>query len=66
MPDTIRISGSCAYPWRRGIPAAIAGTLFPFPVHAKVSPEPRGALPATQPYLPTTVGRLNPVKLTVC
>jgi signal transduction histidine kinase len=38
MPDTIRISGSCVHQWRRGLPAAIVGTLFPFSVHAEQKP----------------------------
>jgi signal transduction histidine kinase len=38
MPDTIRISGSCAHPWRRGFLSAIVGTVFPFPASAEQKP----------------------------
>ena len=38
MPDTIRISGSCAHPWRRGFLSAIVGTIFPFPASAEQKP----------------------------
>ena len=38
MPDTIRISGSCAHPWRRGFLTAIVGTIFPFPASAEQKP----------------------------
>ena len=38
MPDTIRISGSCAHPWRRGFLTAIAGAVFPFPASAEQKP----------------------------
>jgi signal transduction histidine kinase len=38
MPDTIRISGSCAHPWRRGFLTAIVGTVFPFPASAEQKP----------------------------
>jgi signal transduction histidine kinase len=38
MPDTIRISGSCAHPWRRGVLTAIAGAVFPFPASAEQKP----------------------------
>jgi hypothetical protein len=38
MPDTIRISGSCAHPWRRGFLTAIVGAVFPFPASAEPQP----------------------------
>jgi len=38
MPDTIRISGSCAHPWRRGFFTAIVGTVFPLPASAEQKP----------------------------
>ena len=38
MPDTIRISGSCAHPWRRGFLTAVVGTVFPFPASAEQQP----------------------------
>ena len=38
MPDTIRISGSCAHPWRRGFLTAIVGAVFPFPASAEQKP----------------------------
>ena len=38
MPDTIRISDSCAHPWRRGFLTAIAGAVFPFPASAEQQP----------------------------
>jgi signal transduction histidine kinase len=38
MPDTIRISGSCAHPWRRGFLTAIVGTVFPLPASAEQKP----------------------------
>jgi len=38
MPDTIRISGSCAHPWRRGFLTAIAGVIFPLPASAEQQP----------------------------
>jgi signal transduction histidine kinase len=38
MPDTIRISGSCAHPWRRGFLTAIVGTAVPFPASAEKQP----------------------------
>ncbi len=38
MPDTIRISGSCAHPWRRGLPIAVVGTAFPLPAGAEQQP----------------------------
>ena len=38
MPDTIRISGSCAHPWRRGALTAIVGAVFPFPASAEQQP----------------------------
>ena len=38
MPDTIRISGSCAHPWRRGFLTAIVGAVFPFPANAEQQP----------------------------
>ena len=38
MPDTIRIGGSCAHPWRRGFLSAIVGTVFPFPASAEQKP----------------------------
>jgi signal transduction histidine kinase len=41
MPDTIRIGGSCAHPWPRGILAAI-GIMLPAPAGAE--PEPALAL----------------------
>ncbi len=38
MPDTIRISGSCAHPWRRGFLTAIVGAIFPLPASAEQKP----------------------------
>jgi signal transduction histidine kinase len=38
MPDTIRISGSCAHPWRRGFLTAIVGAVFPLPASAEQQP----------------------------
>src|SRR5580698_10143973 len=38
MPDTIRISGSCAHPWRRGYLTAIVGAVFPFAASAEQQP----------------------------
>ena len=38
MPDTIRISGSCARPWRRGALTAIVGSIFPLPANAEQKP----------------------------
>src|ERR1700682_5801145 len=38
MPDTIRISGSCAHPGRRGFLPAIAGAIFPPPASAEQQP----------------------------
>jgi signal transduction histidine kinase len=38
MPDTIRISGSCAHPWRRGFLTTIVGTAVPFPASAEKQP----------------------------
>src|ERR1700731_2279783 len=38
MPDTIRISGSCAHPWRRGLLTAIVGAIFPLPASAEQQP----------------------------
>jgi signal transduction histidine kinase len=38
MPDTIRISGSCAHPWRRGVLTAIVGSIFPLPASAEQKP----------------------------
>jgi signal transduction histidine kinase len=38
MPDTIRISGSCAHPWRRGVLTAIVGAIFPRPASAEPQP----------------------------
>jgi signal transduction histidine kinase len=38
MPDTIRISGSCAHPWRRGCLTAIFGAVFPLPASAEQKP----------------------------
>jgi signal transduction histidine kinase len=38
MPDTIRISGSCAHPWRRGVLTAIVGAIFPLPASAEQQP----------------------------
>ena len=38
MPDTIRISGSCAHPWRRGFLTAIVGAAVPFPASAEKQP----------------------------
>ena len=38
MPDTIRISGSCAHPWRRGFLTAIVGAIFPLPASAEQQP----------------------------
>jgi signal transduction histidine kinase len=37
MPDTIRISGSCAHPWRRGFLVGIGG-VFPLPARAEQKP----------------------------
>jgi signal transduction histidine kinase len=37
MPDTIRISGSCAHPWRRGFLIGI-GAVFPLPARAEEKP----------------------------
>jgi signal transduction histidine kinase len=38
MPDTIRISGSCAHPWRRGFLTAMIGAVFPLPASAEQQP----------------------------
>src|SRR5580704_3469054 len=39
MPDTFRINGGCAHPWRNGFLAAIgAGIIAPFPAHAEPKP----------------------------
>ncbi len=44
MPDTFRINGGCAHPWRNGFLAAVAGTILatgttlPFPARAEPKP----------------------------
>jgi signal transduction histidine kinase len=41
MPDTFRVSGGCAHPWRRGLLCAIGigfGTGLPFPAGAEQKP----------------------------
>src|SRR3984893_18448077 len=38
MPDTIRINGSCAHPWRRGVLTAIVGSIFPLRASAEQKP----------------------------
>ena len=39
MPDTFRINGGCAHPWRNGFLAAIAtGIIVPFPARAEPKP----------------------------